>query len=116
MAKEAPKKHYPEAPAGHFRNARGALVPVEFKGPKSYRLTKERYAAGTMHQPGEVITVTDELPSPSWEPVAPGAKSRPAEQMPDASPETEVRPSERSSYEGGEPCPPRRRPRSATWR
>jgi hypothetical protein len=41
----------------------------EHKGTKSYRLTETHYRDGRLYSAGEMITVTDEKPGTTWEPL-----------------------------------------------
>lgn len=56
-----------------FINGRGQVVPEKFRGTKSYTLKQPHYREGTYFGAGQTITVTDEKPSRTWEPV----KARP---------------------------------------
>lgn len=43
-------------------------LPEKYKGTKSYTVQAKHYRQGRMFEPGEVITVTDEVPSRTWVP------------------------------------------------
>ena len=44
-------------------------VPEQFKGTRKYRLKQPHYRQGLLYAPGDIITVTDEVPGKSWVPV-----------------------------------------------
>lgn len=46
-----------------------STIPEQYRGTKSYRLTQAHYRLGRYFNPGELITVTDEVPGKSWVPV-----------------------------------------------
>lgn len=70
VPKEAPAAGALEA---FFRNAKGQLVPEKYRGTFTYLLKQPHYRSGDYLQAGETITVTDEKPSRTWEPVQPRA-------------------------------------------
>ena len=43
-------------------------IDPKYKGEKTYRLTQPHYRLGRLYQPGELITVVDEVPGRSWLP------------------------------------------------
>lgn len=47
-------------------------LEAQYRGAKSYRLTKVWYSHGKLYQPGEVITVEDRKPGSGWVPVSAG--------------------------------------------
>lgn len=51
--------------------------PDKVMGTKSYRLTQAHYRQGTYYNPGDIITVTDEVPGKTWVPV----EAKPVVQM-----------------------------------
>jgi hypothetical protein len=50
----------------------------------TFRLTEPYYRQGRMYQPGELVTIKDEVPGKSWEPFDPHAKAEPV--VPEALP------------------------------
>lgn len=59
---EKPEKAAAEKPA---KKSKPADVPEQFRGVKRYRLTKDAYVKG-LRKAGEIITVTDTVPSKTW--------------------------------------------------
>lgn len=49
-----------------FINEKGEKVPEKFRGTIRYRLTQPHYRQGLYLQPGELLTVTDEVPGKKW--------------------------------------------------
>jgi hypothetical protein len=45
--------------------------PPQYRGTKTYRLRQPHYRRGTYYEAGELITVTDEVPSRTWDLVVP---------------------------------------------
>lgn len=43
-----------------------STIPEQYRGTKTYRLTQPHYRQGRYFNPGELITVTDEVPGKSW--------------------------------------------------
>jgi hypothetical protein len=41
-------------------------LPPEYRGTKTYRLGARHYRKGVLYEAGELITVTDEIPSKTW--------------------------------------------------
>lgn len=67
MANPTPAAEKPKSDA-MFRNAKGQMVPEKYRGTKTYRLKNQpHYRSGTLYQVGELVTVTDEIPSRTWE-------------------------------------------------
>ena len=50
----------------------------KYKGEKTYRLTQPHYRLGRLYQPGELITVTDEVPGRTWDLYEPEAEMKAA--------------------------------------
>lgn len=44
-------------------------LPAKYRGTKSYVCGQKHYRKGRMYEIGEVVTVTDEIPSRTWAPV-----------------------------------------------
>ena len=84
---DAPKQPETKKPAS--LTERLALAIKEGKPVSgTFRLTEKHYRAGTLHMPGELITVENEVPGKSWEPFDPDAPVRPA--VPKAAPKANL--------------------------
>ncbi len=49
-------------------------VKERLKVSGTFRLTEKYYRAGRLYEPGELVTIKDEVPGRSWEPFDPNAK------------------------------------------
>lgn len=74
-------KDEPASDVPYVRPPPRPLAP-EHKGPKTYRIKAAHYRAGVLYDVGSLITVTDETPSKTWEPVTPESEAKAAVPVP----------------------------------